>query len=67
MYYYTVVLFGFKNASVTYQRAMSVIFKENLRKSIKCYVDDLAIKSENENHLQDLRAMFNLIRKYQLK
>ena len=59
LYCYTVMPFGLKNAGATYQRAMSVIFRDHLRKMVECYVDDIAIKSRDKNdHLRDLRTMF---------
>ena len=60
--------FGLKNASVTYQRAMQRIFDDILHKIVQCYVDDLVVKTEKRrDHLQDLRIVFNRLRKYQLK
>jgi len=48
--------------------AMSTIFCDHLRKTVGCYFDDIAIKSrEKNNHLYDLRMMFDLIRAHQLK
>ena len=41
--------FGLKNAGATYQRAMNVIFRDHLRKTVECYVDDIAIKSRDKN------------------
>jgi len=68
VYCYTVMPFGLKNVGATYQRAMSTIFWDHLRRAVECYVDDIAIKSRDKNnHLRDLRTMFNIIRAYQLK
>jgi len=68
VFFYTVMSFGLKNASATYQRAMSTIFHDHLWKTVECYVDDIAIKSHDKNnHLPDLRMMFNLMRAHQLK
>src|SRR3954464_8801003 len=39
---YTVMLFGLKNASATYQLAMDKIFSKLTRKTVKCYVDGIA-------------------------
>jgi len=47
---------------------MSKIFRSHLRKTVECYVDDIAIKSRNKNDLlRDLKIMFDLMRAYQLK
>ena len=60
--------FGLKNAGATYQRAMHKIFDDMLHKNVDCYVDDLVVKSrKREDHLQDLRMVFDRLRRYQLK
>jgi hypothetical protein len=39
-----------------------------LHQHVECYVDDLVVKSkEKENHLQDLRLVFEQLRRFQLK
>jgi len=53
---YRVIPFGLKNAGATYQRAMQTIFEDMLHKIVKCYVDDLVVKSKKRlDHLQDHR------------
>jgi len=65
---YTVMLFGLKNAGAIYQRVMSTIFRDHLRKTVECYIDDIATKSSDKsNHLHDLRTVFDLMRAHQLK
>jgi len=65
---YTVIPFGLKNAGATYQHAMSTIFRHHLRKTVECYIDDIAIKSRDKNnHLHYLIMMFDLMRAHQLK
>jgi len=60
----TVIPFSLKKAGATYQRAISTIF----RKTVECYVDDIAVKSRHKNdHFHDLRTMFNIMRAHQLK
>lgn len=67
-YIYIAMAFGLKNTGATYQSSMRIIFKEHLRKTIECYVNELAIKSKKKkDHLQDLRMVFDLMRKYKLK
>lgn len=67
-FYYVVMPFGLKNASATYQRAMTVIFGDLIHKSIECYVDDLVVKTrKRECHQEDLRVVFERLRKYNLK
>ena len=68
IYCYTVMPFGLKNAGATYQRAMSMIFRDHLRKTVECYVDDIVVKSRDKNdHLHDLRTMFDIMRAHRLK
>ena len=68
IYYYKVMHFGLNNAGATYQRAMQKIFDDMLRKNVKCYVDDLVVKSrKSKDHLQDLCRVFDRLRTYQLK
>ena len=65
---YTVMSFGLKNVGSTYHCAISTIFCDHLRKTVECYVDDIAIISRDKNnHLHDLRTMFDLMRAHQLK
>jgi hypothetical protein len=44
-YYYTIMLFGLKNVSATYQRAIQACFKRQLNKNVDAYVDDLVVKT----------------------
>jgi uncharacterized protein YehS (DUF1456 family) len=68
IYRYKVMPFGLKNAGATYQRAMQKIFDDILHKIVQCYVDDLVVKTRKiEEHIRDLRIVFNRVRKYQLK
>ena len=68
VYCYTIMLFGLKNVGATYQRAMSIIFHDYLRRTVECYVDDISAKSHSRsNHLDDLRTMFDIMRAYHLK
>ncbi|GAA0147862.1 hypothetical protein LIER_07459 [Lithospermum erythrorhizon] len=50
------------------QRAMQKIFDDILHKTMECYVDDLVVKSKTRSdHVNDLRIMFERLRRYQLK
>jgi hypothetical protein len=65
IYCYKVMPFGLKNAGATYQRAMQKIFDDILHKIVQCYVDDLVVKTrKREELIQDLRIVFNRLRKY---
>jgi len=60
--------FSLKNAGATSQKAMQKIFDDILHQHVECYVDDFVVKSkEKENHLQDLRLVFERLRRIQLK
>jgi hypothetical protein len=68
LYDWTVMPFGPKNATSTFTRTMSTIFKELGDKFLKIFVDDLNIHSENwEEHLQHLDAVFFKLKEVNLK
>ncbi|KAG9453311.1 hypothetical protein H6P81_006215 [Aristolochia fimbriata] len=65
---YKVMPFGLKNAGATYQRAMQKIFDDFLHKFVECYVDDVVVKTKSRgDHLRDLRAVIERLRRHQLK
>ncbi|XP_012856977.1 PREDICTED: uncharacterized protein LOC105976240 [Erythranthe guttata] len=67
IYCYKVMPFDLKNAGATYQRAMHKIFDYMLHKDVECYVNDLVVKSKRrEDHLQNLRKVFERLKRYQL-
>ena len=39
------MLFGLKNARATFQQMVNKIFKEQIRHTMKVYVDDMLVKS----------------------
>jgi hypothetical protein len=58
LFEYVVMTFGLKNASATYQRAMSYIFHDLISKLVEIYIDDVVVKSASvEGHLEDLRQV----------
>ncbi|KAL0454247.1 UNVERIFIED_CONTAM: hypothetical protein Slati_0763900 [Sesamum latifolium] len=60
--------FGLKNVGATYQRLVDKIFRLQLCKTMKVYVDDMLVKSkEARNHVEDLEETFAVLRKYRLK
>jgi len=60
--------FGLKNDGATYQRAMVILFHDMMHKDIEVYVDDINVKSrEKEYHCQNLRKLFERIKRFQLK
>lgn len=55
-FYYTVMPFGLCNAGTTFQLLMDKIFKEQIGRNVKAYVDDILIRSKKkENHLTDFQ------------
>ncbi|KAI5317576.1 hypothetical protein L3X38_037283 [Prunus dulcis] len=67
-FYYTIMPFGLKNAGATYQRAITTVFHDMMRKWIEDYVDDLVVKSKaGESHQEVLRKVLERCRLYRLK
>ena len=67
-YHYKVMPFGLKNAGSTYQRMMTRMFELQLGKNIEIYIDDMVVKSKMvSEHVGDLRAIFEILRKYKLR
>ena len=67
-YHYKVIPFGLKNAGSTYQRMMTRMFESQLEKNIEIYIDDMVVKSKMiSEHVGDLRAIFEILRKYKLR
>ena len=67
-YHYKVMPFGLKNAGSIYQRMMTRMFESQLGKNIEIYIDDMVVKSKMVlEHLGDLRAIFEILRKYKLR
>jgi hypothetical protein len=64
---YRVMPFGLKNASATFQRAMTYIFHD-LAAIILAYLDDLTARSKKRTqHLDDLRIIFQRCRQYNIR
>ncbi|KAK5794767.1 hypothetical protein PVK06_036012 [Gossypium arboreum] len=65
---YKVMSFELKNAGATYQRAMVTLFHDMMHKEIEVYVDDMIAKSRGEEeHVVNLKKLFDRLRKFQLK
>jgi len=68
LYDWTVMPFGLKNATNTFTRTMSSVFKEMGDKFLKVFVDDLNIHNENwEDHLRHLGVVLSRLREVNLK
>ena len=62
VYNYIVMSFILKNTGATYQHAMKTIFHEYIRRTVECYIEDIALKSHDKgDHLANLKRVFNII------
>ena len=60
--------FGLKNVGATYQRAMVTLFHDMIHKKIEVYVDDMIAKLQGkDDHIVNLKKLFERLRKFQLK
>ncbi|PKI42782.1 hypothetical protein CRG98_036828 [Punica granatum] len=64
---YRVMPFGLKYAGATYQRAMVTLFHDMMHKEIEVYVDDMIAKSKGEDHIVNLKCLFDRLKKYKLR
>ena len=68
LYYYKAMLFSLKNAEVTYQRLVNIMFKDLIGKTMEVYVDDMLVKSRVAGDLVDhLGQLFEILGRYQMK
>ncbi|PKI68880.1 hypothetical protein CRG98_010735 [Punica granatum] len=57
-----------QNAGATYQRAMVSLFHNMMHKEVEVYVDDMIAKcKEGEDHLVNLKRLFNRLKEYKLR
>ena len=67
-YCYTTMSFGLKNASATCQRAIQRCLKDQIRKNVEVYVDDVVVKSKTaDTHIFDLTETFKALKVYRWK
>ena len=67
-FYYTVMLFGLKNAGATYQQTMTAIFHDMMHQELEDYIDDIVVKSKKrEEHVQVLKKVFERCRTFKLR
>jgi len=46
---------------------MNTIFHEHIRKTVECYVNDIAVKSRTKgDHIADLKTVFDIMMAHQL-
>ena len=59
LYCYHVMPFGLKNAGATYQQLVNCMFKNQIGRNVKVYVDDMLVKSQKATeHVLDLAETF---------
>ncbi|XP_059294835.1 uncharacterized protein LOC132047875 [Lycium ferocissimum] len=60
--------FGLKNPGPTFQWLVTMMFKDQLGKTMEVYIDDMVVKSERaEDHLIHLKEVFAIIRQLNMK
>ena len=68
LFCYKVMPFGLKNVGATYQRLVNHMFRPQIGQNIKVYVDDMLVKSQDEEiHLDDLQETFDTLHQYNMK
>ena len=68
LFCYKVMPFGLKNARATYQRLVNHMFRLQIGRNVKVYVDGMLVKSQDEEiHLDDLQEIFDTLRQYNMK
>ena len=68
IYFYMVMLFGLKNARVSYQRMNTTLLHDMMHNEVEVYVDDIIVKSKDRgSHTINLRKFFERIKEYRLR
>jgi len=68
LYYYKMMPFGLKNVGATYQRLVNKMFRDQIGRNVKVYVDDMLVKSiRAAGHIEDLRGTFETLRNHKMK
>ncbi|XP_050258808.1 uncharacterized protein LOC126703779 [Quercus robur] len=66
-YHYIVMPFGLKNAGATYQRMMTRMFRDKIRRTFEVYIDDMVVKSKWDiKHIDDLKEVFEVFQRHKL-
>lgn len=65
VYAFKAMSFSLVNVRATYQRMMNTVFKQQIRRNMEVYADDMIMKSLlPTSHVDDLRECFQNLRKH---
>jgi len=65
---YQAMPFDLKNIGVTSQQIMNKVFNNQIGQNIEAYIDSMLVKNMNfKKYLQDLKEVFSILHKYQIK
>ena len=68
LYCYPMMPSGLKNTGATYQQLVDKMFKNQLDRIIKVYVDDMLVKSCTiSDHIADLQETFDTLHRFQMR
>ncbi|KAM1002352.1 hypothetical protein ACFX2C_002795 [Malus domestica] len=60
--------FGLKNTGTTYQQLVNMMFRKQIRVTMKVYVDDIMVKGKQQSdHIGILAKTFDILIKYKIK
>ena len=60
--------FSLKNTVATYQRLVNKLFKAQIGRNMKVYIDDILMKIfQTSNHVRNLKEAFDILRRHQMK
>ena len=67
-YHYIVMPFGLKYARATYQRMMTRMFRDKIRRMVEVYIDDMmAMSKKEQGYIDDLREIFEVLQRHKLR
>jgi hypothetical protein len=59
--------FGLKNRGATYQKCIQIFLEPQIRRNVEAYIDDVVVMSKKRGDLlDDLKEIFNNLRKYKM-
>ena len=68
IYCYTIMPFGLKNASATFQRMAIALLHDMMPDEVEVYVNDMIVKSKDRGeHFTGLKKFFKRVIKYRLR